>query len=122
MSQIAGFRPPGGSNATGTFGIVRFFGSYYGPYAFGLLSLVLIWFTIVAPELRASRADRSKIEAVASAQATMTESLGRTADELGRVAALQDRTAAVMDRALDRLERVSSTLESTSDKMRGLGK
>ena len=38
-----------------TLGVISQFGKTYGPYAFGLLSLLLIWFSIVKPELQQSQ-------------------------------------------------------------------
>lgn len=38
-------------------GMLDRFGKQYGPYAFGVISLLVIWFAVVQPELRATRTD-----------------------------------------------------------------
>lgn len=68
---------------------------YYGPFAFGLVTFLAIWFAAVKPEL--DRANEKKIESTAILKqmvtvSTMTE---RTAETL-------DHTATVLERITDK--------------------
>jgi len=68
----------------------------YGPYAFGMCSLLLIWFTIVQPELMRSKIDyETQLEIVDQLQAQ-----NLTQAEVGRSL---ERTAIIMSSVLDRL-------------------
>lgn len=63
----------------------------FGPYAFGVISLLIIWFVIVAPELDRTRA---------------------SAQEFRDVADTQRKTAEVLDRAVLRLEMILNRMEN----------
>lgn len=69
------------------------FGERYGPYAFGLVSLMIIWFGIVNPELNQSR---------------------KNSDEFIKSAEIMRETSATMERASDTIEDVAKILEATS--------
>lgn len=62
----------------------------YGPYAFGVASLLLIWFTIVGPQLDRQKVDFEKNEAV-------VESLRSVASTMENVSRSMERTAAILD-------------------------
>ena len=62
---------------------------FYGPYAFGLISLVIMWFAIVQPELRANRIDHD-------ANAQLVQQMREVSNTM-----LQ--TSRILERATDRL-------------------
>lgn len=63
----------------------------YGPYAFGIVSLLIIWFAIVQPELENNRVSTSEIRSVADTQRRTAELLERTALRLEAVAGQLER-------------------------------
>jgi len=62
----------------------------YGPYAFGVASLLLIWFTIVGPQLERQSVDFQKNEAV-------VESLRSVAGTMETISRSMERTATILD-------------------------
>jgi len=62
----------------------------YGPYAFGVASLLLIWFTIVGPQLDRQKVDFEKNESV-------VESLRSVAASMENVSRSMERTATILD-------------------------
>lgn len=62
----------------------------YGPYAFGMASLLIIWFTIVAPQLDRQAVDYSKNETVVDSLKSVAASVETTARSLERTAATLD--------------------------------
>jgi len=69
----------------------------YGPYAFGVVSLLLIWFFIVRPELARNQLDFDKQQSIVETQMN--------------IAATQKQTAETLDRTASRLEQVTTRLE-----------
>lgn len=63
----------------------------FGPYAFGVASLLLIWFTIVRPELASRSLDLGKVQQITDTQ---------------------NRTATILDSAVRRLEIVADRMEN----------
>ena len=45
---------------------IREYERRYGPYAFGVISLLIVWFSIVKPELNARRIDADAFSSAAS--------------------------------------------------------
>lgn len=66
---------------------IRAFGDRYGPYAFGIISLLIIWFAIVRPVIEANRVDTSQLKEIAARQAETAMLLNKTADRLDMIAA-----------------------------------
>jgi hypothetical protein len=62
----------------------------YGPYAFGVASLLLIWFTIVGPQLDRQAVDYTKNEAV-------VDSLKSVATSMELISRSMERTATILD-------------------------
>jgi len=62
----------------------------YGPYAFGVASLLLIWFTIVGPQLDRQKVDFEKNEKV-------VESLRSVSSAMENVSRSMERTATILD-------------------------
>lgn len=63
---------------------VASFGNTYGPYAFGVASLLLIWYFIVRPELVRSRVDLDKVQVITAAQKATAELLEKIVERLER--------------------------------------
>lgn len=69
--------------------MVRLLSTVYGPYAFGICSLMIIWFSIVGPTLERQAIDFKKneeavraLEQVASSMEAISRSMERTATVL----------------------------------------
>ena len=69
----------------------------YGPYAFGVASLLLIWFTIVAPQLERQSVDFQKNEAV-------IESLRSVAASMETISRSMERTATILDTVVQKVQ------------------
>lgn len=63
----------------------------YGPYAFGVVSLLLIWYTIVRPELANNRISTVEIRSISDTQRQTAQILDRTTGRLEAVAAQLER-------------------------------
>lgn len=70
---------------------VKLIGDRYGPYGFGLVSLLVVWFAIVAPTLDNNRIDTGALKEVANKQAETAILLARTAERLDIIAARLER-------------------------------
>lgn len=68
----------------------------YGPYAFGVISLLAVWWIILKPALADSRTDTKALTAI-------TTSLEVTARTIDSAAQLLDRTAQRMERVADKI-------------------
>jgi len=78
---------------------VQLLSTVYGPYAFGMISLLIIWYTIVSPQLERQAVDYDKNEkavealrGVASSMETISRSMERTATVLENVVKQLDKT------------------------------
>lgn len=85
--------PPMGIAAT-----LRSFSKEYGPYAFGVLSLLLVWYAIVAPTLAANRIDTAALKAIS--------------DTLSRTASTNESTAQSLAATASRMERIADKINS----------
>jgi hypothetical protein len=72
--------------------LVQVLNTAYGPYAFGVCSLLLIWFTIVQPELRANKLDFDTfnkslvtMQQIGSQQEAISQALSVNARQLERM-------------------------------------
>jgi len=72
--------------------MLKQFSDTYGPYAFGLIALLIIWYAIVHPQL-----ERTKVD---------YEEFTRGADTMQDAAQTLRHTAEVMERTSVRLERM----------------
>ena len=68
----------------------------YGPYAFGVISLLVVWFTIVAPQLERQAVDFEKNEAV-------IESLRSVATSMETISRSMERTATILDTVVQKV-------------------
>lgn len=78
--------------------------SAYGPYAFGVTSLLLIWFTIVAPELKSRQLDYDKHTEIVSQQKAMAETMKMTAITMQTTATTMEATAQLLSETVAQLE------------------
>ena len=88
----------------------------YGPYAFGVVSLLVVWVTIVGPALDRARLDTNAMKAIADDQAGKLEAITETQRQIANA---QKSTADVLNSATMRLDKISERLERTADRMNG---
>lgn len=87
--------------------LIRLLGTVYGPYAFGIISLLIIWYSIVQPTLANNRIDTQSIAAVA-------KELAKVADSVGRSAELVNSAVQKMDRLAEKLENIKTGTSSAN--------
>jgi hypothetical protein len=92
------------TTSDGVFRTLDIFGKQYGPYAFGIASLLILWVFVVAPELKAAKFDTAAMSQIAATQQ-------KTADTLERAIATQQATTHVLDKLAERIERSALVLE-----------
>lgn len=69
----------------------------YGPYAFGVVSLLTIWFLIVAPELRNRQVDFHKQMEILQQQKELAETMRATAATMQITATSLEATTRFLD-------------------------
>lgn len=69
----------------------------YGPYAFGIATLLVIWFAIVSPQLASQAIDYKKNEEIVSAMRSIVASQEQVAKTL-------ERTAIVLDELVEQIK------------------
>jgi uncharacterized membrane protein YfcA len=69
----------------------------YGPYAFGVVSLLIIWYTIVSPQLERQAIDYEKNEKV-------VETLRGVAASMEAISRSMERTATVLETVVQRVD------------------
>ena len=72
----------------------------YGPHAFGLITVLVIWFAMMKPQLDAARVDFSRMEDI-------TKSLDSVSNNLEHVVKSNERISANLESAAKILERVT---------------
>jgi len=77
--------------------IVHLLSTIYGPYAFGVSSLLIIWYTIVAPHMERQAIDYSRNEKV-------VDSLQGVVSSIEAAARTLERTAIVLETVVERAE------------------
>lgn len=70
----------------------------YGPYAFGLISVLLIWFWIVKPELDTRTLDFQHLNQIVDMQGQIVSGMEDTARTM-------EVTATILERTVDRLDK-----------------
>ena len=80
------------------------YATIYGPYAFGVASLLLIWFSIVRPELSRNKIDFEANQAVITslsqhdiAQREIAATMEKTSHTLEMIAKILERTLSRLD-------------------------
>lgn len=69
----------------------------YGPYAFGIASLLVIWFSIVSPQLSSQAIDYKKNEEIVTTMRSIVASQEQVAKTL-------ERTAIVLDELVEQIK------------------
>jgi hypothetical protein len=87
--------------------LVQLIATVYGPYAFGVASLLLIWYTIVSPQLERQAIDFARSEKVVEAQREILQSMATMTRSLEQ-ASMSNEKAAMAN------EKVAITLQSTA--------
>ena len=83
------------------------FGQLYGPYAFGVISLLIIWFAIVKPELDHRALDfkaQTELIAALNERGHIVTELAKTMDSTAKT---MDATAEILERIADKLAKVN---------------
>jgi hypothetical protein len=86
-------------------GIIQLLATTYGPYAFGVISLLIVWFSIVKPELQRSVLDFQAMQ-------TVTTELKVVQDISAKVSSQQQATADTMQRTAELLSEIVKELRS----------
>jgi hypothetical protein len=68
----------------------------YGPYAFGIASLLIIWFTIVSPQLERQAIDFDRNE-------KSVQTLKEVAHSMDQVSRSMERTASVLETLVEKI-------------------
>lgn len=82
------------------------FADRYGPYAFGVASLLIIWTTIVSPQLEATKVNYE-------AHQRVVDQMRGVVDQMRDIVAMQRELASTLKDAIHAMERIVSRTEST---------
>lgn len=93
-------------DAAGVNSLVKVLNSTYGPYAFGVVSTLVIWFFVVKPELESRKIDLKAHQEIVEKQREQTATMERTSNTLKDAGSIQERVVEGLSRAIDRMERV----------------
>jgi hypothetical protein len=84
--------PPANNEDSTRMEAIKKFGDQYGPQAFGIVSLLLIWFTIVVPQLDSAKFDHTEqtktlqaMREIADQQKEITNALIKAVDSIEKV-------------------------------------
>ena len=91
-----------GAEANKMNGWLKLFSTTYGPYAFGVISLLIVWFAIVRPELSDKQMDLKAHQEIMSQQKDQCNSLERTSSNLKETSTIQERIVDRLERMLDK--------------------
>jgi hypothetical protein len=80
--------------------------STYGPYAFGVIALMAVWFFIVKPELNTRQIDLKTHQEIVEKQREQSQTMERTSHTMKDAATIQERVVEAMGRTMERMERV----------------
>jgi len=61
-----------------SFRVVNLIADRYGPYAFGIVSLLIIWYAVVRPQLEQAQLDFTRLEAVTEQHRLTVQSMNVT--------------------------------------------
>ena len=81
--------------------LIRLLNTVYGPYAFGTVMLLIVWYSIMQPTLANNRVDTGSL-------ANVARELSRVADSVGRSAELVNNAVNKMDRIAEKLSSIKS--------------
>ena len=83
------------------------FAQLYGPYAFGVCSLLLIWFTIVSPQLDKNTLDFKAQSAAINQLVERDKTQEQIAETLQATSQSMSMTATILERTVERLDKIS---------------
>jgi hypothetical protein len=92
------------NNSSFSGSVVSLLASTYGPYAFGVVSLLIVWFAIVKPELQRSVLDFTAMQSI-------TSELRMVQDVSAKVSHQQEMTAKTMERTAELLQQIVGQLK-----------
>ena len=78
--------------------LIQLLSTVYGPYAFGMVSLLIIWYTIVSPQLERQAVDYEKNEKA-------VEALRGVASSMEAISRSMERTATVLENIVVKLDK-----------------
>ena len=78
----------------------------YGPFAFGVITLLILWYTIMSPELASNRLDFET-------HRKLLEKQGENNHAMESVARTMNETAVILDRITQRIERLEDAVSSS---------
>ena len=81
------------------------YGHQYGPYAFGVVSLLILWFAIMKPELDRNKIDYDRNEKIATQQAEIATHQETIAASMEKTATTLEMTAKILERTIDKMDR-----------------
>lgn len=93
--------------------MTRLLNQAYGPYAFGVITLLIVWFVVVRPTLEANRIDTQEVQQIA-------ETLRDVSESNRLVSTSVERTSQTMAATADTLERTAQSLQRTADDLKQL--
>lgn len=71
--------------------VFQLLSTVYGPYAFGVVSLLIIWYSIVSPQLERQAIDYQKNEEVVASLRSISQSMESASRSMERTALILDR-------------------------------
>ena len=77
--------------------LIQLLSTVYGPYAFGMVSLLIIWYTIVSPQLERQAIDYEKNEKA-------IEALRGVASSMEGISRSMERTAIVLENIVKKID------------------
>lgn len=86
-------------------GGVTFYLKTFGPSAFGVLTLILIWQFIVAPQLEASKLNFDKLEQISEQKRQLIVKMLEVSQSLERTANTMQQTTIKLDDIVERVAR-----------------
>lgn len=91
--------------------IVQLIATVYGPYAFGVASLLLIWYTIVSPQLERQAIDYARSEKVVEAQREILQSMASMTRSLEQASLSNEKSAVANEKVAVALQTTALSLE-----------
>lgn len=90
---------------------VRLLSSTYGPIAFGVICLLIIWWFVVQPEMALLRMVAEKVDGKDETIREVAATLERTALSIDRASTTMGETARTMEKNSERMERIIERVE-----------
>ncbi len=94
-----------GDSFSSVGGAVMFYFKTFGPSAFGVVTLLLIWQFIVAPQMQASKMNFDKVEAIIDKQRENSEKMLEVSRTLERTANTMQATTTKLEAIVENVAR-----------------